>query len=965
MRTSPFRRATVVALMIGFGCNRDATAPQLTPAPILRTESAAVPTLERFYGPERFTRTRGATNDFTREISTVRFEAPFVLHVRSGAPDGAGRASAAALAIDGKVLLSAGDFARQTEWAVPVTLGQAAILRIALSGSPDSFVEVWLEGKRSDPIFCPDGPAGTYPTLPEAITAAAVDGTVLVCDGEHAIDLVRIRKPITLRSQNPGGATLADADPNPAVQSGRPALIVDSVPAGTVRLVDLNFLVRGRGVYAGGQFDHVVLDSVRFIGRNLTVPYGVWIDRSSIAAARVDISRSRFESMAIGIFPVAEVETNVSWSTFDNFGGGAVTYSGRPGTPAPSVSFGRTEHNTFANCSVHGCIRVVGPAQPSREVVIAHNVMTRPTGPTQSATIVVARSALDAAAPRAPVIVEHNRATGAVVGNAASSHEQAWWSVASFVNNLGGIRGSSVIVRYNRLTDYYVGISASAPVTAHDNYFMSGHRAIMQLNNAVDVDFQRNDVYFEMSIYRAQDGGIPGNYRCNWWGSSLGPAHPTQNVPAIAYSPWATQPIANTAIPCDPTPPTVVRVCATSLEGGPITFPTLALAYSAVVTGGTVLFCDGTHIVQDVRIDRAVTVRSEGPGKATLDASGALSTLDIRDVTGGPVVVRSLQFRGAAAISSTSDQVQNAGNVRLGGTYTSVTIEDSDFAPSSGTGTGFGHGELQFNAGILINREAGGGSVAILRNRFTGGDIGVTSYAPGVTISGNRFRTQAFYAVYLGLGGSTVVSDNDINGCGTTAVCIAVHDNSAVSIVRNRIEVSMARPMWIAVLVDAVKADISGNTITGTGGDGVTSFPITRTAIAVHATNGRAAQSSVSVNGNLISGAASPFEFAVIANPDAIGSSLVVDASDNIASNIGTAITVSGMSGTVSLRMSRNDFSGYANVYYGPSLSNVALQCNWWGSTTGPINPPTQFLADVFTPWATEPIANNGGVACN
>jgi hypothetical protein len=329
------------------------------------------------------------------------------------------------------------------------------------------------------------------------------------------------------------------------------------------------------------------------------------------------------------------------------------------------------------------------------------------------------------------------------------------------------------------------------------------------------------------------------------------------------------------------------------------------------------------------------------------------------------VIIRSLRFRGAASISSTSSQVHNAGNVRIGGTYAAVTIEESDFEPSSGTGSGNGPGGLQFNAGILINQDAGDGAVTVRRNSFTGGDIGVTSYASGVTISENHFREQSFYPVYLGLGGATVVSDNDIRGCGTNALCVAAHDVGTVTIVRNHIEVSMARPMSIAVLVDAVSGDVSDNTIVGVGGDGVTSFPITRTAIAVHATNRRAPHSSVMVNRNVISGAAAPFEFAVIADAGALGSTLDVNGSNNIASRIGTAITGSGLPGAVTLRMNRNDFTGYLNAYQGPALSSVALQCNWWGQITGPSG---YFPADwlpAIDPVATEPIANNGGVACN
>lgn len=964
-----FHRSIVGMALAGFSALvacRDVTAPtqHIAPAAARLAVVAAPQPVERLYGPERFARTQGPPNSYSRTISTVRFEAPFTIHIRNGAADGSQRAFGGDVTLDGKRIVSQQDFARQREWALPVALGTTATLEVSLAGAPGGYLEIWIEGKRSYPVFCPNGPAGSYPTLPEAVAAVWIGGTVLVCDGEHRVDLVFLNKPLTLRSQNSGGATLADADASQVYQGGRPALVINGVEVGGVRIADLNFSVGNRAIFAGGTFDQVEIDSVHFRGRSLTVPIGVWVAASTVGSAKVDVTRSRFEGLMHAVFPVRAVETNVSWSQFDSFGGGAVTYSGATLNGVASASYGRIAHNTFTRCALPGCIRVVGPPQPSKEVVIAHNVMTRATGPTQAAAIVVSRISASSGAVRAPVIVEHNQIAGAVLGT-GPSWENATWSVAIAVQNLGGLGGTPVVLRNNRIRDVHTAISASAAVTATDNFLVSGARAITQQDPSVAVDFQRNDVTFETSIFRTSAGGHQGNYRCNWWGSASGPPFPNENVRPSSYTPWATQPVANTGVECDPTPPAVVRVCAIALEGGPITFPTLAIAYDAVATGGTVLFCDGTHVVQDVRINRAITIRSEGPAKAMLDAGGALSTLEIRDATGGPVEIRSLRFRGAAPVSSTSVQVNNAGNVRIGGTYSAVIIEDSDFEPSSGVGSGYGHGALQFNAGILINQDARGGSVTVRRNSFTGGDIGVTGYGAGVTITENRFRQQSFYPVYLGLGGATIVSDNDIRECGAKALCIAAHDVGSVSIVRNHIEVGIARPMPMAILVDAISGDVSDNIIVGIGGEGGTSFPITRTAIAVHATNRRAPHSTVTLNRNVIGGAAAPFEFAVIADAGALGSTLDVNGSNNIASRIGTAITGSGLPGAVALRMNRNDFTGYLNAYQGPALSSVALQCNWWGQITGPSG---YFPADwlpAIDPVATEPIANNGGVACN
>ena len=74
-------------------------------------------------------------------------------------------------------------------------------------------------------LFCPAGPPGSIPSLQDAVNVVSPGGTVLVCDGVHEVDSVAVNKPLTLRSENDGGATLRDnpaAPPGP--QGGRPAI---------------------------------------------------------------------------------------------------------------------------------------------------------------------------------------------------------------------------------------------------------------------------------------------------------------------------------------------------------------------------------------------------------------------------------------------------------------------------------------------------------------------------------------------------------------------------------------------------------------------------------------------------------------------------------------------------------------------------------------------------------------------
>jgi hypothetical protein len=410
------------------------------------------------------------------------------------------------------------------------------------------------EGKRSHPVFCPNGPAGTYPTLPEAIAAAEVNGTVLVCDGEHTVDQVSLNKPLTLRSQNRGGATIADADPSQVWQAGRPALVVDGVASGVVRILDLAFLVGNRAVFAGGTFDRLEIDRVHFRGRTMTVPIAVWVDASTVATAKVEITDSRFETLSIGVFTVRGVETDIRSSSFDAFAnssvgfGSAITYSSNPLNNVPSASYGRAEHSTFSNCAPGGCVRVVGQAVAGRDVVIAHNEMSRPTGSSQSQVIFAGRTGTS---PIDLVTVEYNQITGAPPSGDPAARTS--WTVQSFVNAANATR---VNVHDNRVSNVHTAIIASQNVAARDNVLRGGFYAVAQQNSSAIVDFQRNDVLrFTSSIFRVSAGGDAGNYRCNWWGSTAGPTAPSPNVQASSYTPWATEPIAGTSISCDGSAP--------------------------------------------------------------------------------------------------------------------------------------------------------------------------------------------------------------------------------------------------------------------------------------------------------------------------------------------------------------------------------------------------------------------------
>lgn len=961
-------------------CSKDIVAPRERAVPALgrtgiRAHAVAPQPIARLY-LEQFVRGRGAPDTFARLISTLRFEAPFTLHVRNGATDRSSRIFGGEVVLDGARLLAQQDFARQSEWAFPVALGSAAQLQVSLTGPPGGFLEIWIEGTRSMPVFCPNGPPGSYETLSEAVEAVWVDGTVLVCDGEHAIDRVVVNKPLALRSQTPAGATLADSHEALPFSYGPAGLIIANVPSGSVRIVDLNFLVRNLAIMTFN-IDQVEIDSAHFRGRTRNTTTGIRVvgDFRSPPSARVEVMRSRFDALHLAVWPVNAIETNVRWSTFADMSGGSVVYSGSSAPQPPSASFGVTEHNTFTNCSNVGCVRLVGQAEAGREVVIAHNEMNRDTPDPQQFAVFVSRGAPSGTQPLGLLTIEDNEITGAPPSGDPAAVSS--WQVQAFVSAQGGTRGTPVVVRNNRVINVRTGIIARAKVTANDNRLTGGYLAVWQQDPSVFVEFLRNDVVgFTSSLLRNSSGGEAGNFRCNWWGSAVGPLIPAPNVLPSSYTPWATQPIANTTVECDPTPPapppppSLVRVCATPLANGPPTFPTVTLAYDAVTTGGTILICDGAHVVQDVRLAKAITVRNEGPGKPMLDARGARSNFDVRDVIGGAVVLRGLRFSGTWLSTDEAPRQGYGTNVNIGGSYSTITIEESEFFPS-GQLVAYdmpapGQPRLSYNSGIWV-WDAAGDSILVRNSAFTGGDIGVGGSGTRVRVETSTFRAHATAAVHRGPSGTTVIEDNDVTDCGT-AFCVGVFGTSRVAILRNRIRVDAPRQTYTGIIADDAEVTIADNTITGVGGTRVgtdrMTYPIAF-AIGAHAAR-RVAATNYRITGNVISGAYSGIDLGSMSNIDPYGPVVAV-ASDNRISDVATPFSGSGGAELVTLRLNRNDFSAYLTVdpeFQGTRFASVDLRCNWWGQTTGPSGYYPPQWRSALEPWAMTPIAGKPEVAC-
>ena len=392
-------------------------------------------------------------------------------------------------------------------------------------------------------LFCSDGPEGSYASLQDAVNAAAPGGTVLVCNGLHRATEVVINKPLTLRSQNPGGATLAhttDVTTSSATNQGAPAILrITGIASGLVRIEDLSFQLRGRGIVTpptGGSYDQVQIHNTQWT-TDPEIPEQIAImpDDSPIAGAKVEVTEAVMDRMGIGVFAVGAVETNVRDSEFRNFAAGAVIYSGNTG-------FGTAEDNYFRNCGAAGCIRLLsGGGGP---ITIRGNTLEAGTQQVSLGAIVV--QPIPGTFPVHLHTVEDN--------TIVSSRTEGPADAAAgymFANGILVVDGSSVshVVRNNRIDEAFTGIQIQGNVTATDNVVRNGFYAVQQPGARVSM-VNRNDFTGNARWFVWNEGA---NFQCNWWGTNDAPPAGAVNpasTPPSAYNPRATGPIANTTNAC-------------------------------------------------------------------------------------------------------------------------------------------------------------------------------------------------------------------------------------------------------------------------------------------------------------------------------------------------------------------------------------------------------------------------------
>jgi hypothetical protein len=378
-------------------------------------------------------------------------------------------------------------------------------------------------------------------------------------------------------------------------------------------------------------------------------------------------------------------------------------------------------------------------------------------------------------------------------------------------------------------------------------------------------------------------------------------------------------------------------------DGRPGSVQPLQAAIDATPPGGTLLVCDGIHDVSSSTINKPMTLRSRSPGGATLrdaDTPGA-------GQGGEPLLWINGVAAGVVRITDIALMVNDQG-IRPAGTFDQVEIDNVRF---TGTGTA---GTPTTVVAVRVDASAvPGARVNVSNSRFSELILGVWPV--------NRVETNVRHSTFDRFGGGGVVyshgntaetqsfgrtEHNTFTNCGA-AGCIRVLTAGAVVVANNRLEARDQVVNLGAITatpsphVGAQRKVFENNVIVSrpTGSDPAqASGWYFRSAIFISDQPGV----EYVVRGNRMDQAHTALQF-----------TSDLDAQDNVISG-GVYAFQQGASRVV--RFQRNDVVGTLASFTAVNAGGQ-YQCNWWGSTAGPVSPPPNIPAPMYSPWATAPIA--------
>ncbi|HUP87828.1 MAG TPA: hypothetical protein VM100_00605 [Longimicrobiales bacterium] len=366
-------------------------------------------------------------------------------------------------------------------------------------------------------------------------------------------------------------------------------------------------------------------------------------------------------------------------------------------------------------------------------------------------------------------------------------------------------------------------------------------------------------------------------------------------------------------------------------------FSSMGAAVEATPDGGTILVCDGVHMVHDVLLgSKSVTIQPEGPGRPILDGTGGSHVFRIWSPapTVANVVVRGLYLRNGRWAP-----------VQLSDDYGTVLLENNTIVMPRLVPSPTPQWET---SGINVFRASGHG-VTIKANTIVGGDVGISVGASDlVDIVDNSLGIQNTAAIVVGDAGGlrntgkATIKGNNLGSC-AVLWCLATWGVDEATIEENSITITMARRTETAIHVQATRSVVRGNRIDGIGNgdrDLEAGYPIVR---AINVMNTDAV-----VSGNRITNAWSAIWF----------NNATAEITRNSIATVHNAAGGWGPPKQNVARMHENDISDYvyglANLYGLYSFAVADFRCNYWGPF-GPTAMGQGFPIASYAPWATAP----------
>lgn len=487
-------------------------------------------------------------------------------------------------------------------------------------------------------------------------------------------------------------------------------------------------------------------------------------------------------------------------------------------------------------------------------------------------------------------------------------------------------------------------------------------------------------------------------------GSSVDVAANTASAPFFHFSKASVGPAAK-AVVCPG-------------DNNPNTFDTFDAAIAALMDGGTLTVCDGTHTVQSVVVDRALTIEGKAGTRPVITSGGARYGL-MMDFQSGTMTIRNLRFETLWNLGF-SVRVGSAlviGSLQGGvspDAYDQVIVEDVELHVAQGSS-----GENAGSGAWVVASDVPGAHVTFRNVTATAGVTGVYILTPtdanrGASVdvvdssfSGAGF-SQGIYVLDVSSNSAQgAISDVDVENV-TISADLGVFAGRGTTGVGARVDITNSSfsggALWYQ---SGATGLIQGNTIdcghgsacirvrSGAGSTQIEPVRIidndltgaTRDAIWLTALDA----GPFEIVDNVIAGVAAgvdrsePFDYSfhgdgirfdsmevagTVSDNSISGAyralstdagSVAMTASDNTITAVWTgARVVNG--GQMSVQSS--DFTDYI-VPIDPTepFGAGSLTCNWWGGA-GPQGVDPGIPATVYTPWATTPVAGSTTTTC-